>query len=87
MVMIFAVDMIDSDSAPAHYSMLQQYKTFFDAENMFPHRPYSSFFIFSENEIAATTAPFPGVPEIQEQSLTVLGTIPKRHIQQCFRWC
>jgi hypothetical protein len=53
MVMTFAVGMFDSESAPAHY-MLHQYRTFLDADNMFPYRPYSSglsprlFYIFRD---------------------------------------
>ena len=92
--MIFAVDMIVYDSAPARYNMLEQHRSFLDAENMFPHRPYSSgslswlfFNVFSENKVAATTTPFSGVPEIQEESLIVLSAILKSYIQRCFRWC
>jgi len=92
--MIFAVDMIVYDSAPARCNILEEHRCFLDAEIMFPHCPYSSglpsclfFYVLSENEVAPTTTPFSGVPEIQEKSLIALSAILKGYIQRCFRWC
>jgi hypothetical protein len=80
--------LLQHDNAPALTALSMQ--RFLAPKNMavVPHPPYSpdlapcDFFLFSRMKSKLKGRHFQDVTEIQEQSLTVLHSIPKSHFQQ-----